>query len=107
MTTPNSTRMPRAEYTFNDSPPSHRLTSPNGTARGSENRMVKRVDEVLELRRQQQVHEDERQHERPAKLRQRPFQFASAAQDCAWRRPAACPAPRAASWTAWMRSLKA
>ena len=53
---------------------------PNGTASGSDSKIVKRMHEVLVLGREHDVHEDERQGERPDKIRQRPLQLAAAAQ---------------------------
>ena len=54
---------------------------PEGHGQRQREQNRQRMDEVLELGGQHDVHEDERQHERPAEIAQRPLEFAAAAHD--------------------------
>ena len=81
-------------------PVAHSEKRANGTDSGSESRMVKGMDQALELRGQDHVHEDDREHEGEEEFAEGAFQLAAAAGDGASSRPggrfissAACAAP--------------
>ena len=80
-TTPNSTSMPSAEYRFSVLPVAQSESSANGTRQRQREQDRERVDQALELRRQDHVHEDDRQQERPEELVEGALQLAAAAGD--------------------------